>query len=154
MDADALHAGIDLEMNDGFLAETLCGAVDLLESFDRGGGEREIVLDEIGDLFFPDATEDEDGGVDAHLTQEDALFEDGDADIVGVRGKVTSDRIHSVTIGIGFENDHHFGRRDVRANGFEIIAKMREINFNVRGAQAVAGGDGGVVLSCMDVFYT
>ncbi len=93
MDADALHAGIDLEMNDGFLAETLCGAVDLLESFDRGGGEREIVLDEIGDLFFPDATEDEDGGVDAHLTQEDALFEDGDADIVGLRGEVTSDPV-------------------------------------------------------------
>lgn len=103
------------------------------------------MFDEIGNLLLPDAAENEGGGVNTHLTEQNTLFENGNADIVGVRRQVTSDRVHAVTIGIGFENDHHFGGGGFFFDRFQICAKMIEINFDMCGAYAAAGGDGRLV---------
>ena len=50
-----------------------------------------------------------------------------------------------MSVSVGFDDDHHFGGRDMRANRFEIIAKMRQVDFDVRRAQVFAVSNGRLV---------
>ena len=145
MNADALHPCVNFKMDDGFFTEAFGSVVDLLKTFDGGGGEGEVVLNEIGDLLFPDAAQNEDRGFDAHFTQENPLFEDSDADIVCVRGEVTSDHIHAVPVGVGFENDHYLGGRCFLSNGFQVLRKVIEINCYMRWTYTATGNYSGLI---------
>ena len=144
--ADALHAGVDFEVDAGGSAEGGGGFVDEAEFFDGGGGEGELVLEEEGDLFFADAAEDEDGGGDAGVAEGDAFFEEGDAEAVGaVLHEVMGDGEEAVAVGVGLDDGHDLGAVDVGADGGEVAGEGVEADFDAGGAQRVVEGGGVVV---------
>ncbi len=139
MNTDALHTGINFEMNDCFFAKSGGNRIDLPETFHRGGGQSKVVLNKLGNLLLPNATKNENGRADSRLTEQNTLFENSHADIVGVRGKIARNICHPVTIGVCLENNHHFGGRSFLPNGFKICTESIEIDFDTSRANCLHG---------------
>ena len=108
----------------------------MFEFFDGGSGEGEVIFEEEGDLIAEDAAEDKDRGGDAVLAEEDAFFEEGDAEVGDVQGgEVASDLDEAVTVGVGFEDGHDGGRGDGLLDGLVVGGEAAEVYLDVGGAE-------------------
>jgi hypothetical protein len=151
MHADALHAGIDFQVDFGGGAEGGGGFVDEEEFLDGGGGEAEVVLKEKGDLLGADAAEDEDGLVDAGLAEGDAFFEKGDAEGVDAAvGEVLGGGDEAVAVGVGFDDGHHLGGADVSADGGEVGGEGGQVDLRAGEAEGI-GWWGGIQMGVTGV---
>ena len=87
VNADPLHARVDLQMDFCFDVYLRCDRVDLLQTFYRRSGQRQVVLQIAQDLVSPDAAQNNDRSRNAKLAQQDSFFQDRHADIVGLSGQ-------------------------------------------------------------------
>ena len=153
--ADALHAGVDLQMDPGGDAQVAGGRVDLPQLVDGGRRQREAVAEEQRDLVAEDAAHHQDGQRDAGLTQRHRLLEKGDAQPArALRDQVAGDLDQAVAVGVGLDDRHDGGRRDGRLDRPEILRQARQAHLDDRRPhdRRVAGAGGGhthaVISSC------
>ena len=94
MYADALHPGVDLQMDDRPFAQALGRRFDLAQLVERGHGDFEVVVDQLRCLPPEDAAQHQHRAADAGAAQGDALLHEGDAEAVdaaGLRGHVDAE---------------------------------------------------------------
>jgi hypothetical protein len=110
--ADALHAGVDLEVHLRPLPARGRRRLDVMQAGEGRHGEREAVVEEERDLAGPGPAHDEDGVLDPQLPERDPLLDEGDPEGVGLRSEATRDRLEPVAVGVGLEDRHDPGRCD------------------------------------------
>src|ERR1700761_4216223 len=139
LDAQAIHAGIDLQMNRGvFLAEFGGGCFVGEKLLATMNSWSEIVLDEGFFFAVPETTEHEDGCAHADFADINAFAGRGDAEPVGAKSfESFCDLRATVTVAIAFHDRKDFARRaaffrwriDVIADGVEILPQRGETYF-------------------------
>ena len=131
VDADPLHARVDLQVHGGGDAHLAGDPVDLLELVDRRRGEGEPVAQEHRDLVAEDAAHDEDRHRDAGLAERDRLLEERHAQRGGAEGdQVAGDRHEPVAVGVGLHDRHHRGRRHGRLDRAVVLGQAVEADFD------------------------
>ena len=83
MHPDPLHTRIDLQMHPGLDARLLRCRLYLLQLLHRGGGNRQIMLQEERDLVVHDRPLHQDGHVDARLAQQNPFFQESHPQVGG-----------------------------------------------------------------------
>ena len=58
----------------------------------------------------------------SQLAQMNALFDDGDAEVIDVRLDERRQAVHTVTIGIRLDHRHHFCRGHMSANCLQVFS--------------------------------
>ena len=145
MDADAFHARIDFQMDFRLHAHPGGHAINLLQAFYRGGRQGQVMLQVLRHLVTPDPAQHQDRCFHAQFAQEDALLQHCHADIVRQRGKVLRHLRQTMSIGIGFDNDHHPGRCNMGADGLQVAAQPAQVYFGPGGTYRLSRGDDGLV---------
>ncbi len=126
--ADAVHAGVDLQMHTPALPRALGGFVDGLDLEHGTGRHVEVVFQKQRNLRTDDAAQNEDRLRQSRAAQRDSLFHEAHAKVVCVEvGKDPRTREQAVAVGVGFDHCHDLHARRVPLKGAEI------------------GGDGGAV---------
>ncbi len=145
MHTDALHAGVNLQVHDRLALHGGGLRVDGVELVDRGGGERQVVLDEEGDLLAEDAAEHQDRQLHAVLAQAQPFLQVGHANH---RRAVLFERAchldQTVAVRVRLEDRHHLRAADEARDGVVVLGEHVQIHLEPRGAQ-LAGGDGRLV---------
>jgi hypothetical protein len=132
VDADPLHAGVDLEVH---LRPRPVGGRRVLDVAQAGEGrdrEGEAVLEEEGDLPGPDPAHHEDRVLDPEAAKGDALLDERDPERVGLRGEAAGDRLEAVAVGVGLEDRHHPGRRGAGLHRGQVGAETAQAHDRVR----------------------
>ena len=136
VDADPLHARVDLEVHGRGDAQPAGDLVDLFELVDGRRGQREPVAQEDRDLVAEDAAHDQDGHGDAGLAQRHRFFQERHAQRPGPeRDQVPGHGHEPVAVGIGLHDRHHRGRRDRRLDRAEVLRETGEADLDDRRPQ-------------------
>lgn len=129
--AEAIHAGIELGLDEGASFGSGGGA-DEFASFGEGGeGNGEAVLEGAGEFGGEGGAEKKNGLADSCITELDAFGGKGDAELfASCLGEVAGDGDEPVAVGVIFDNGENLGfRRERTAYGAEIMAESREGDF-------------------------
>ena len=135
--ADAVHAGVDLEMNRKRRRVALDHRLGQRLDTGRGvHGRREPRRHDRGGRGRDRLGEHEDRCVDAGLAQLDALFDEGHAEHRSSGfDRRPSRRDRAVPVAVGLHDREHSGRCRDRAELGNVVAKRREIDLRPHGAQ-------------------
>ena len=125
--ADAVHAGIHLEMESAlFSCGGRCG-LQLPERVYGENGRRQIMLENAADVRVHRSAEYQNRCFNAGCAQTDALFRDGNAEIVGaVIAGIARNFFQTMPIGVRFDNSQKF------CLGFQPGANHRNIVRDIR----------------------
>ena len=136
VDADPLHAGVDLEVDARLAAVSRGRLLDVGEPRERGHREGEPVLEEQRDLPGPDPAHHQDRVLDAERPQRDALLHERHAEGVGLRREAAGHRLEAVAVGVGLEDGHDLRSADVGLDGREVRAEPRQADGGVGGPES------------------
>ncbi len=106
--ADALHAGIDLQVDNRLAAQRLRGSFDLAQLVQRGHGDFQVMADEVRDLRAEDPAQHQDRHCHTGIAQRDPLLHEGHTQVLhATRLQMQAHRNQAVPIGIGLDDGHH-----------------------------------------------
>ena len=98
----------------------------------RGYRGRQPVLEDACRIAYAERAEHEDRNSHAGLTQEDAFLDVGARQHRGPRLLERERHLRrAVPVGIRLDHRHDLGRRNLSADGFQVGAQSREIDFEV-----------------------
>ena len=143
MHADALHAGIHLEMHLALDPHLLCRLIHLVQLLDRGGRDRQVVAQEARRLVAQDAPQHQDRRGDAALAQQDALFQHRHANAIGPQLLHQPRHLHQpMPVGIGLQDRHHPRRGHVLADGAEVLGQPPQVDLHHGWPHHLVAADG------------
>src|SRR5439155_7868272 len=138
VDADALHAGVDLQVDLRPHAQLARGLVDLAQLVDGRRGQREPVPQEDRDLVAEDAAHHQDGQRDAGLAERHRLLEEGDPQRRRTQaGEVTPDGDEPVAVGVALHDGHHGRPADGGLDRAEVLGQPRQADLDDGGPDVV-----------------
>ena len=146
VNADALHAGVDLQVHGGTPAQGFGRDLDLAQLVDRRHGDFEVVGDHRGRLRTEDAAHHQDRQRHPGAPQRDALLQEGHAQLPGpLRLQVQPHAGQAMAVGIGLDDRHH-RHAGVGGQGAQVVRDRVQVHADARGslAEDVVAVGGGV----------
>ncbi len=139
VNADALHAGVDLQVHLGPHAHRPRRLLDLAQLLHRRRGQCQVMLQKQRHLIADDAAQHEDGRRHARLAQQNALFQKGHAEIGRAQRLHVARHLNQpVAVGVGLQDGHDGRGSDVSLNGAVVGGQAGEIDFDLGGAEDAA----------------